>query len=48
MGRVRMSACQGRHLYGLNHLHYITTSTYRRAQVLDSERFQRSKGSAEF
>ena len=24
MGQVRMSACQDRHLYGLNHLHYLT------------------------
>jgi REP element-mobilizing transposase RayT len=30
-----------RHFYGLNHLHYITTSTYRRARVFDSERFKR-------
>jgi REP element-mobilizing transposase RayT len=30
-----------RHFYGLNHLHYITTSTYRRARVFDSERFNR-------
>jgi putative transposase len=36
-----MSACRDRHLYGLNHLHYITTSTYRRARVFDSERFKR-------
>ena len=26
--------------YGLNDLHYITTSTYRRARVYDSERFR--------
>jgi REP element-mobilizing transposase RayT len=32
---------QQRHFYGLNHLHYITTSTYRRARVFDSERFKR-------
>jgi putative transposase len=41
MGQVRRSACQDRHLCGLNHLHYITTSTYRRARVFDSERFKR-------
>ena len=29
------------HYYGLNHLHYLTTSTYRRARVFDSERFKR-------
>jgi putative transposase len=31
-----------RHFYGLNHLHYLTTSTYRRARLFDSERFQRN------
>jgi REP element-mobilizing transposase RayT len=30
-----------RHFYGLNHLHYLTTSTYRRARLFDSERFKR-------
>ena len=30
-----------RHFYGLNHLHYLTTSTYRRARIFDSERFKR-------
>jgi putative transposase len=30
-----------RHYYGLNHLHFLTTSTYRRARVFDSERFKR-------
>jgi putative transposase len=29
------------HYYGLNHLHFLTTSTYRRARVFDSERFRR-------
>ena len=29
-----------RHFYGLNHLHYLTTSTYRRARLFDSERFK--------
>jgi REP element-mobilizing transposase RayT len=29
-----------RHYYGLNHLHFLTASTYRRAQVFDSERFK--------
>lgn len=27
--------------YDENHLHYLTTSTYRRARVFDSERFKR-------
>jgi len=26
--------------YGLNHLHYLTNSTYRRARLCDSERFR--------
>jgi len=30
-----------KHYYGLNHLHYVTTSTYRRARLFDSERFKR-------
>ncbi|MBZ5516642.1 MAG: transposase [Acidobacteriia bacterium] len=30
-----------RHYYGLNHLHYITASTYRRARLFNSERFRR-------
>jgi putative transposase len=29
-----------RHFYGLNH-HYVTTSTYRRARLFDSDRFKR-------
>ena len=29
------------HYYGLNHLHFLTASTYRRARVFDSERFKR-------
>jgi len=29
-----------RHYYGLNHLHFLTTSTYRRARLFDSERFK--------
>jgi putative transposase len=27
--------------FGGNHLHYLTTSTYRRARIFDSERFKR-------
>jgi hypothetical protein len=27
--------------YGLNHLHYLTTSTYRRARLFDSEAARR-------
>ena len=30
-----------KHFYGLNHLHYLTRSTYRRARLFDSERFKR-------
>jgi putative transposase len=30
-----------RHFYGLNQLHYLTSSTYRRARLFDSERFKR-------
>jgi putative transposase len=29
-----------RHYYGLNHLHYLTASTYRRAPLFDSDRFR--------
>ena len=28
------------HYYGLNHLHFLTASTYRRAPVFRSERFR--------
>jgi hypothetical protein len=28
------------HYYGLNHLHYRTASTYRRARIFGSERFK--------
>lgn len=28
------------HYYGLNHLHFLTTSTYRRARLFDSQRFK--------
>ncbi len=30
-----------RRYYGENHLHFLTTSTYRRARIFDSERFKR-------
>jgi putative transposase len=30
-----------RHYYGLNHLHHLTASTYRRARLFDSERVRR-------
>jgi REP-associated tyrosine transposase len=30
-----------RHYYGLNHLHFITASTYRRARLFDSDRLRR-------
>jgi hypothetical protein len=26
-----------KHYYGLNHLHYLTTSAYRRVRLFDSE-----------
>jgi putative transposase len=29
------------HFYGLNHLHYLTTSTYRRARLFDAESLKR-------
>ena len=29
-----------KHYYGLNHLHYLTKSTYRRAALYDSNRFR--------
>jgi putative transposase len=28
------------HYYGLNHLHFLTTSTYRRVRIFDSDRFK--------
>ena len=30
-----------RRFYDANHLHFVTTSTYRRARVFDSDRFKR-------
>jgi putative transposase len=33
---------QQHHFYGLNHLHYLTTSTYRRARLFDADRFKRN------
>jgi REP element-mobilizing transposase RayT len=29
-----------KHYYGLNHLHYLTTSTHRGGRLFDSERFR--------
>ena len=29
------------HYHGLNHLHYLTASIYRRARIFDSKRFMR-------
>ena len=37
----KITGCPGRNNYGLNHLHYITRSTYRRARLFDSESFKR-------
>ena len=31
---------RARHYYGLNHLHFLTTSTYRRARLFDSLKFR--------
>ena len=31
-----------RHFYGLNHLHYLTTSAYHRPRLFDSERLKRN------
>jgi len=28
------------HYYDLNHLHFLTASTYRRARIFDSDRFK--------
>jgi len=28
------------HYYGLNHLHFLTASTYRRSRLFDSNRFR--------
>ncbi|MGA2611146.1 MAG: hypothetical protein ABSH01_27185 [Terriglobia bacterium] len=28
------------HYHGLNHLHYLTASTYRRARIFDSDQFR--------
>lgn len=33
---------QQRHYYGLNHLHFITASIYRRARLFGSIRFKRN------
>jgi REP element-mobilizing transposase RayT len=30
-----------KHFYGLNHLHYLTANTYRRARIFDPERYRR-------
>jgi putative transposase len=35
------SVSRQRHYYGLNHLHYLTASTYHRAPLFDSDRFRR-------
>ena len=29
-----------RHYYGLNHVHFLTASTYRRARIFDCDRFK--------
>ena len=34
------SMARQRHYYGLNHLHFVTTSTYRRARLFDSPQFR--------
>jgi len=40
-GRYNVRVSELKHYYGLNHLHYLTTSTYRRARLFDSERFRK-------
>jgi hypothetical protein len=37
-GRYNVRVSKLKHYYGLNHLHYLTTSTYRRARRFDYER----------
>jgi REP element-mobilizing transposase RayT len=29
-----------KHFYGLNHLHYLTANTHRRARIFDSDRYE--------
>ena len=31
---------QQKHYYGLNHLHFLTSSTYRRVRLFDSDRLK--------
>ena len=40
-GRYNVRVPELKHYYGLNHLHYLTNSTYRRARLFDSERFRK-------
>jgi hypothetical protein len=37
-GRYNVRVYKLKHYYGLDHLHYLTTRTYRRAHRSDSER----------
>jgi hypothetical protein len=37
-GRYNLRVSKLKHYYGLSHLHYLATSTYRRARRFDSER----------
>jgi hypothetical protein len=37
-GRYNLRVPKLKHYYGLNHLHYLATRTYRRARRFDSER----------
>jgi hypothetical protein len=39
--RYNVRVSKLKHYYGLNQLHYLTTSTYRRARLFDSERFRK-------
>jgi hypothetical protein len=32
-----------KHFYGLNHLHYLTANTYRKARIFDSDRYKREE-----
>jgi hypothetical protein len=46
-GRSKVRVSKLKHYYGLHHLHHLTTSTYRRARLFNSERF-RKQGVATF
>ena len=43
-GRYNLRVSKLKHYYGLNHPHYLTTSTYRRARLFDTERKRKTAG----